>query len=613
MFVLSLLLLAHASANLGQTFFTCRDWMSNYEKNALSDGVYNITSIIDRNEVSTTNSWRQVYCSFDYTRNYAWTLIESGSRSSMSSTLKYLNFVSDLGYNEDDVETYRNSLYRLSRDWMYSLYFLSDYLYSTCEFDTSFSKDWLLMRISQFDANPFFDEFTGLCVNAVSANIRGYLCQDSTVRIWSTAHVHIDSSAAGCNCTSWTSSAVGTGGEDNFGLYGSTPHNTEFSCVTTSTSTTNWWFGSDVTEYKIPTESPTGIPTIHPSLSPSNMPSNKPSNKPSDMPSDIPSKSPTTEIVTTDSPTTTTKMTSTSELSTSEEQKQEQTDEESIEDTQDTADTADGEGSSTNNDSDGISTKFIVIVAIVAGFVILCCVFCLLFTGVVSHQVRKHNESKMQVIQGGSVNNTQLQLAGIEKNINGSNQIMLRNVASTSSIREHGYPHTGLMATNGIQFNSNNHNNNSDANTNDGINPNAQEKDGPNITWQELAQLQALTSKAMNAMNAQPKVAQVQALGKGLSLPHDNVVFINNNNNNNKNNKKHSQARVGEDEDFNDMDDNHDHSDDLQLGMTGNLNNNKDQVEVAVKLAFENDDPLQSEKNGKADQNNDLLAEGGVE
>ena len=51
---------------------TCGDWMKNAAFNTLSNGVYKIHN-------NDTKESLDVYCSFDYTRNYSFTLIESGS------------------------------------------------------------------------------------------------------------------------------------------------------------------------------------------------------------------------------------------------------------------------------------------------------------------------------------------------------------------------------------------------------------------------------------------------------------------------------------------------------------------------------------------------------
>ena len=51
MFFIPLLLMSqHVSIILGQTYYTCADWMSNHENNSLTDGVYNITLTFQRSD-----------------------------------------------------------------------------------------------------------------------------------------------------------------------------------------------------------------------------------------------------------------------------------------------------------------------------------------------------------------------------------------------------------------------------------------------------------------------------------------------------------------------------------------------------------------------------------
>ena len=94
----------------------CADSLSNHEVNELSDGTYNITARIE--------SSKAVYCSFDYINNYAWTLFESDSQTQMQTALQNIAFDEDVSYNDNDVSNYRNNLYRLSRDWIFTLYYI---------------------------------------------------------------------------------------------------------------------------------------------------------------------------------------------------------------------------------------------------------------------------------------------------------------------------------------------------------------------------------------------------------------------------------------------------------------------------------------------------------
>ena len=153
-------------------------------------------------------------------------------------------------------------------------------LYSTCNFDTTFTKDWLLLNMSVTDNeyNIFYNTyFEGKCLSAISANIRGYSCNDNTVKMWQSSNgwaLHIDSSSGTCGCNSWTSGA--TGSEDNFGYHDGVI-NTAFSCTASDSSTTQWWIGSYV---KPITPSPTSLPSQSPSQSPSQPPSKSPTAAP---------------------------------------------------------------------------------------------------------------------------------------------------------------------------------------------------------------------------------------------------------------------------------------------------------------------------------------------
>ena len=179
------------------TYYTCADWMSNHNYNELSDGTYTVIGI---NIDNSSSSILQVYCVFDYTNHYAWTLIESATQCAMTDELESAYFTSDISYNENNVQESKNSLYRLSLTWMDSIRSQSDLFLATCNMDTSFSKDWVLMNLTDTEYNPFETEyFHSVCTSAVSADIRGYTCQDATIQTWQgdPFHWHIDSSHTG--------------------------------------------------------------------------------------------------------------------------------------------------------------------------------------------------------------------------------------------------------------------------------------------------------------------------------------------------------------------------------------------------------------------------------
>ena len=203
---------------IAEEYYSCADYMSNGDIYELANGTFTIHHIED-NITSTLD----VYCIFDYTNDYAWTLIESGSRCSMENELSNSDFFDDdVAYNEENVEENRFSLYRLSLSWMDSIYAKSDLLYATCNFDISFSQDWWLLNLTETEYDPFeIESFSGVCTSVISANIRGYTCENNTVQVWQDDvgpfHYHIDSSQGACGCSEWVSDAtyVGNGGEDD--------------------------------------------------------------------------------------------------------------------------------------------------------------------------------------------------------------------------------------------------------------------------------------------------------------------------------------------------------------------------------------------------------------
>ena len=99
----------------------------------LVDGVYNIT-------INKT-SYHNVYCAFDYINEFGWTLIESATLSQMKSSLHNLPWAISSKINENDVELYRNTSYRMSKDAMFSIKNISSYLFATCNFNISFEND----------------------------------------------------------------------------------------------------------------------------------------------------------------------------------------------------------------------------------------------------------------------------------------------------------------------------------------------------------------------------------------------------------------------------------------------------------------------------------------
>ena len=188
-------------------YYSCADWMQKSRYDSLKNGTYTIWKV-------DNSSSLEIYCVFDYLNGFAWALIESGSRDVMSSTFQTLTFQTDSAYNEDDVANFKNTEYRLSQAWMDSIATVSDLLLAACDFDLSFSQDWLLFNLTDANINVFeTDNLVGSCVDVVSANIRGYSCSssDPSVEIYHNSgqyHLHFSTVTSQCGCIEWDADDV---------------------------------------------------------------------------------------------------------------------------------------------------------------------------------------------------------------------------------------------------------------------------------------------------------------------------------------------------------------------------------------------------------------------
>ena len=268
-FVSFLLINVYKSSSIRTDYTTCGEWMKYSSFGTLTDGVYQIHN-------NETQSSIKVYCTFDYIRNYSFTLIESASLVNMQSTTVLANaaFTSNITYNIHNVNHYRHFAYRLSREWMLHLETKSTFLFATCNFNTNFTRDWLLINMAaiEIDHNPFYYSVAD-CSNAVSVNIRGYQCKNAQIYMQqedevsgnSGWHLSVDSNYSGCGCT-----AINTGSvldEFDFGIYSPRYLNKNFSCSKNSSSTTNWWLGVKISEFTpIVSNNPTVIPSDGPTI-----------------------------------------------------------------------------------------------------------------------------------------------------------------------------------------------------------------------------------------------------------------------------------------------------------------------------------------------------------
>ena len=187
-----------------------------------------------------TNTFLTVYCDFTSEPGAAWTLIESYSlkNNNLDSFKKY-PFSTDAPVND---KTPNWSLYRMSFAQMKLLRSQSTHWRVTCSFQEGNSylyDDYARANFADFDVLSF----TGydVCKKMEYVNIRGYHCVDCKATWFAvnkTYAAHIDSSFSSCQFLPNTGSFYS---EDNFGYYGI--KNSKFRCTSSSSATTNWWFG----------------------------------------------------------------------------------------------------------------------------------------------------------------------------------------------------------------------------------------------------------------------------------------------------------------------------------------------------------------------------------
>ena len=190
-------------------------------------------------------SMYEVFCDAISEKGFVWTLIESFSFRN-NNEFADKAFYKDFPVNQD---AFSWSEFRLSWPLMNAIASRSTHVRATCNFNTDELKysDYLRAKLTDIDVMRL--NFYG-CKKYEFVSVRGYNCTNCTADFVQTNvyHAHIDSYYNGpkgrrCQCTRISTGAVEgrSTGEDNFGLYGTV--NTLHSCVSSSDSTTQWWFG----------------------------------------------------------------------------------------------------------------------------------------------------------------------------------------------------------------------------------------------------------------------------------------------------------------------------------------------------------------------------------
>ena len=189
------------------------------------------------------NTYYSVFCDFDSEERFSWTVIESFTKAN-KGVFTDKPFYKNFAVNQD---VFRWDRYHLPLSQMKQIAANSTHFRATCRYDTDGPNytDYLRAKLTETDILGL--SFDG-CRYYEYINVRGYSCHNCTAQFvqrdsW---HAHFDSywgsSVLGCQFSSAHEGSVDLpGGEDDFGFYETI--NPVHRCVTTESSTTQWWLG----------------------------------------------------------------------------------------------------------------------------------------------------------------------------------------------------------------------------------------------------------------------------------------------------------------------------------------------------------------------------------
>ena len=193
-----------------------------------------------------------VYCDFTSQPGYAWTLVESFSRDKNGDSQISKSFVYDRSANSDNPRQHW-LYYRMTRSQMSSVH-NGDQSVSrrplwraTCNFLSSsrpFPSSPRDVVYSSFSSLNILTSTSDGCFTLDYVNIHGYTRRSSLYFIeYHPFRLHIASGATHCNYRLPTSFP----NDHYFGRYGSgSIYDYRFSCTSSSSSTTNFWFGAKI-------------------------------------------------------------------------------------------------------------------------------------------------------------------------------------------------------------------------------------------------------------------------------------------------------------------------------------------------------------------------------
>jgi hypothetical protein len=183
-----------------------------------------------------------VFCGFSEP-GFAWTLIESFSLGN-KGPFSTLPFWEDNEFNENSMQW---SKYRLSLSRMMTIASPSTHVKATCNFPATNglpNRDYFRAGITELDIFKYHER---VCAKYDIINIRGIECQNCTAGThqYQSEHLHINSYGSKQETKCQFDGNTMVAWEQNFGRY--TFVNPLFSCTSSDTSTTQYWFGGVIT------------------------------------------------------------------------------------------------------------------------------------------------------------------------------------------------------------------------------------------------------------------------------------------------------------------------------------------------------------------------------
>ena len=210
------------------TFTSCKDILDNsyqFTNFQLNSGIYKINP--------DGNNEFEVYCDM-ITDGGGWTLIESFSLEN-KDIYKSKPFYEDLPRNENTPKNFED--FRLSLNKMEYLVDISTEVRAGCNMEINPSKDYVFFDLSELNILTY--NAYGDFIKTRKLNIRGNIYENEDIKWWqgyndANDHLHIDSHLNNIPNSMYS--------EDNFGFYkDSSTINSEFSCTSSQSSTTNWY------------------------------------------------------------------------------------------------------------------------------------------------------------------------------------------------------------------------------------------------------------------------------------------------------------------------------------------------------------------------------------